>query len=54
MSPQDSSKGLSREKPRTNIYTMMLILSLISIITACVLLYLELQSYGSYPWWNAR
>jgi hypothetical protein len=31
----------------------MLIISFISILTACLLLYIELSRYGSYPWWNA-
>ena len=43
------------QKPRSNVYTMLLILTLIAIITACVLLFLELQSYDAYPWppWKA-
>ena len=35
-----------------SIYTMMLIISLIALLTACVLLWLELSSYGSWPQWN--
>jgi hypothetical protein len=30
----------------------MLVIALIALLTACVLLWLELQSYGSYPWWK--
>lgn len=41
------------QKPDTDVYTVMLIISFISILTACLLLYLELARYGSYPWWNA-
>jgi hypothetical protein len=56
VSPPDSSNlgliGIVREKPRTNIYTVMLILSLLAISTACVLLWLELTSYGPFPWWK--
>ena len=44
-------------KPRFSIYTMMLLLSLFAIITGCVLLYLEMDSYkpknnggGGWPW----
>jgi hypothetical protein len=33
------------QKPKTDIYTIMLILSLIAIIVGCVLLYLEIKSY---------
>ena len=32
-------------KTRTNVFTMMLILSLFAIVTACVLLYMEMQPY---------
>jgi len=43
-------------KPRFNVYTMMMLLSLCAIITACVLLYFELDSYtpdtdnAPWPW----
>ena len=44
-------------KPSFSVYTMMMLLSLFALITACVLLYLELDSYtpkegggGSWPW----
>ena len=40
------------EKPRFNVYTMMLIISLLAIILAIVMLAKELQLWGSYPWWN--
>lgn len=40
------------QKPRFNIYTMMLVISFIAITTACTLLYLELQLYGVFPWWK--
>ena len=48
--------GEAIEKPGMNVYTMMLILSLIAITTACILLYMELGSYGGIgakPW-NVR
>ena len=40
------------QKPRSNVYTMMLILSLAAIVTSCVVLYLHLDKYGTYPWWK--
>ena len=40
------------QKPRSNVYTMMLILSLAAIVTSCVVLYLYLAQYGDYPWWE--
>lgn len=38
------------QKQRTNIYTVMLILSFIAICVACVLLYLELRVYSPDYW----
>jgi hypothetical protein len=41
------------QKQGVNIYTVMLILSFLALTTASILLYTELNKYGSYPWWNA-
>ena len=40
-------------KRSNNVYTWMLVIAMIALMTASILLLLELQSYGSYPWWNA-
>jgi hypothetical protein len=40
------------QKPETDIYTVMLIVSCLSVLVGCLLLYLELSRYGSYPWWK--
>ena len=42
------------QKQRINVYTMMLIISFFALVTACVLLWLELSSYneGKYPYWD--
>ncbi len=37
-----------------NVYTMMLIISFICIVTSCVLLYMELKRWGNYPWWRTQ
>lgn len=42
------------QKPRANIYTMMLVLAMCAIIVACVVLWLELKAYGDYPWWETK
>jgi len=42
------------QKQRTNVYTVMLIVSFFCIVTACVLLWLEVNRWGSYPWWNTN
>ena len=59
MSQQNSAEaGLAsttvEQKPRANIYTMMLVLALCAIVVACVVLWLELKTYGDYPWWETK
>lgn len=46
----DNSDGVLVQKPRSNVYTMMLILALISIITATVLLWLQMERYAPDYW----
>jgi hypothetical protein len=41
------------KKQPTDIYTVMLIISMVAVLSACILLLLELNRFGSYPWWNA-
>ena len=42
------------QKPGTNIYTVMLIISFCALVLACILLHVELfgspDRYGSPPW----
>ena len=42
------------QKQRTDVYTVMLIISFICVVTATILLYAELERWGSYPWWNTN
>ena len=49
---QPSSISIRAEKQRTNVYTMMLVISLIALITASVLLSMELNRFGTWPPWN--
>ena len=44
--------GVPAQKPGTNIYTVMLILSFCFIVTATIVLSLELAKFGEYPWWK--
>ena len=44
--------GPPAQKPGTNIYTVMLILSFCFIVTATLILSLELAKFGGYPWWK--
>ncbi len=54
--PQQPVDDVVEVKPRFSIYTMMLLLSLFALITGCVLLYLEMESYkpdgggSGWPW----
>jgi hypothetical protein len=46
-----ASPAAPTQKPGTNIYTVMLILSFLAIVTACIILAMELNRFGAYPWW---
>jgi hypothetical protein len=45
-SPDPSQRGVIVEKPKANIYTVMLILSLVAILIGCLCLYLEMKEYN--------
>ena len=47
------SERIALAKRSTDIYTIMLIISFVAILIACILLWVELSRYGSYPWWTA-
>jgi len=40
------------QKQQLNVYTVMLIVAFCCISVACLLLYLELRRWGSFPWWS--
>jgi len=40
------------QKQQLNVYTVMLVIALISICMSILLLYLELRQWGSAPWWK--
>ena len=40
------------QKQQVNIYAVMLIIAFLSISLGCLLLYMELTRWGSFPWWN--
>ncbi len=52
MSLPSSASQPPATKPGSNIYTVMLILSFCFIVTATVILSLELARFGDYPWWK--
>ena len=41
-----------KQKQKTSVYTVMLFISFCAIVLACVLLWIELQMWGAYPWWK--
>ncbi|MEO8496574.1 MAG: hypothetical protein ABI614_16020 [Planctomycetota bacterium] len=41
-----------KQKQKTSVYTVMLFISFFAIVLACVLLWMELQQWGDYPWWK--
>ena len=51
-SPDSAARGVIVEKPKANVYTVMLILSLIAILIGCLCLYLEMKEYNFE--WKAR
>jgi len=36
------------KKPQLNIYTVLLIIALVALLTACLFLYLEIREYGGF------
>ena len=52
LASQPGSAGVPVQKQKTNIYTMMLILSFVCVVIACLLLWMELRRWGAYPWWK--
>jgi hypothetical protein len=47
------SGGVVVQKAPTDIYSVMLMISFGAVLVACLLLWLELSSYGSWPQWRA-
>ena len=41
--------GVLVQKPKTNVYTVMLVLSLVAIIIGCIFLYAEINRYRQDP-----
>ena len=50
----DSRESGVVQKQPLNVYTVMLIVAFLAISLACLLLYLELKRWGSFPWWKAQ
>ncbi len=41
-----------KQKQKTSVYTVMLFISFCALVLACILLWMELKSWGDYPWWK--
>lgn len=52
MSTQPSS-NVNQKQP-LSVYTVMLIISTLALLIACILLAMELKEYGDFPYWNTR
>lgn len=51
--PSSANPMMPQEKQKTNVYTVMMILSFLALVTGTVVLSMELNRYGEYPWWKA-
>ncbi len=40
--------GVLRSKPKTSIYTMLLLLALLALLLGCLFLFLEINQYGGF------
>ncbi len=43
--PAEPARGVVLEKPKANIYTVLLALSLVAILLGCICLYAEMSAY---------
>ena len=51
--PRSKAPAVPVNKAPTDIYTVMIVISTLAVAVACILLLMELNRYGSYPWWKA-
>lgn len=47
------ASGRPRKQP-ADVYTVMLIVSFIALLIACILMSVELGRYGEFPYWDTR
>jgi hypothetical protein len=40
--------GGPARKPKTNIYTLLLVIALVALLTGCLFLYLEIRRFGGF------
>ena len=51
--PRAKAPAVPVNKAPTDIYTVMIVISTLAVAVGCILLLMELNRYGSYPWWKA-
>jgi hypothetical protein len=49
---RQSSASQTTQKQPLNVYTVMLIISFLALLISCILMYMELNLYGEFPWWK--
>jgi len=49
-----SAPSVLAKKPQMNVYTVMLIVALLSLIFACIFLWLEISEYGGWGSYKGR
>ncbi|MCH7753275.1 MAG: hypothetical protein IH898_14130, partial [Planctomycetes bacterium] len=49
-----SPPSVLAKKPQLNVYTVMLIVALLSLMLACLFLWLEISEYGGWGSYNGR
>lgn len=50
-----AKSGEAQPRPKSNVYTAMLLVALIALSVACFLLYREMVwAGGNYPWWRPQ
>ena len=50
----DAAAAGPAQKQKLNVYTVMLVIAFLCIVTACILLYQEITRWGKYPWWETN
>jgi len=52
VSQPDSSISRAAPKKAYDVYTVMLFIAFLALLGGCILLYIELTSYGAFPYWK--
>lgn len=50
--PAAAAAEVPTQKQKTNVYTVMLFISLVALCVGVGVLMAEVERWGAYPWWN--